>query len=144
MIRRPPRSTRTDTLFPYTTLFRSRLPTNASSSQPPVAGEEAINTAIGSSSPSRIRPRLLARRAFSSYHAARSDSRPFSKARRFPVPDKLTAADLKPLCEVMRRLRDPENGCPWDVQQDFASIAPYTIEEAYEVADAIEIGRAHV
>ena len=38
----------------------------------------------------------------------------------------------------MIRLRDPETGCPWDVAQDFASIAPYTIEEAYEVADAIE------
>ena len=38
----------------------------------------------------------------------------------------------------MARLRDPERGCPWDVQQDFASIAAYTIEEAYEVADAIE------
>ena len=37
----------------------------------------------------------------------------------------------------MQRLRDPENGCPWDVKQDFASIAPYTIEESYEVADAI-------
>jgi ATP diphosphatase len=36
----------------------------------------------------------------------------------------------------MARLRDPQNGCPWDVQQDFNSIAPYTIEEAYEVADA--------
>ena len=44
------------------------------------------------------------------------------------------------LLDVMRRLRDPENGCPWDVDQDFASIAPYTIEEAYEVADAIERG----
>jgi NTP pyrophosphatase (non-canonical NTP hydrolase) len=41
------------------------------------------------------------------------------------------------LLAVMRRLRDPERGCPWDVQQDFASIAPYAIEEAYEVADAI-------
>ena len=41
------------------------------------------------------------------------------------------------LLEIMRRLRDPENGCPWDVKQDFSSIAPYTIEEAYEVADAI-------
>ncbi|KRE88876.1 nucleoside triphosphate hydrolase [Frateuria sp. Soil773] len=40
----------------------------------------------------------------------------------------------------MARLRDPERGCPWDVQQDFASIAPYTIEEAYEVADAIDRG----
>jgi len=42
------------------------------------------------------------------------------------------------LIEIMRRLRDPETGCPWDVEQDFATIAPYTIEEAYEVADAIE------
>ena len=42
------------------------------------------------------------------------------------------------LLEIMRRLRDPETGCPWDVEQDFATIAPYTIEEAYEVADAIE------
>ena len=41
------------------------------------------------------------------------------------------------LLEIMQRLRDPENGCPWDVQQDFSTIAPFTIEEAYEVADAI-------
>ena len=41
------------------------------------------------------------------------------------------------LLEIMRRLRDPETGCPWDIEQDFDSIAPYTIEEAYEVADAI-------
>ncbi|MDQ3160229.1 MAG: hypothetical protein M3Q51_04295, partial [Pseudomonadota bacterium] len=40
----------------------------------------------------------------------------------------------------MATLRDPERGCPWDVQQTFASIAPYTIEEAYEVADAIDRG----
>ena len=40
----------------------------------------------------------------------------------------------------MAKLRDPATGCPWDVKQDFASIAPYTIEEAYEVADAIESG----
>ncbi len=44
------------------------------------------------------------------------------------------------LLEIMQRLRDPEKGCPWDVQQDFSSIAPYTIEEAYEVADAIARG----
>ncbi len=44
------------------------------------------------------------------------------------------------LIEIMARLRDPETGCPWDIEQDFASIAPYTIEEAYEVADAIERG----
>ncbi|MDN5786817.1 nucleoside triphosphate pyrophosphohydrolase [Pseudorhodobacter sp.] len=41
------------------------------------------------------------------------------------------------LLEIMARLRDPTGGCPWDLEQDFASIAPYTIEEAYEVADAI-------
>jgi len=41
------------------------------------------------------------------------------------------------LLEVMRRLRDPDGGCAWDIAQDFASIAPYTIEEAYEVADAV-------
>ena len=40
----------------------------------------------------------------------------------------------------MRRLRDPEKGCPWDLKQDFSTIAPYTIEEAYEVADAIAHG----
>jgi MazG family protein len=46
--------------------------------------------------------------------------------------------EIDKLLEVMTRLRDPQNGCPWDLQQDFASVAPYTIEEAYEVADAIE------
>ena len=45
---------------------------------------------------------------------------------------------LPRLLEIMRRLRDPETGCPWDIEQDFATIAPHTIEEAYEVADAIE------
>jgi len=44
---------------------------------------------------------------------------------------------LEDLLAVMSRLRDPESGCPWDVKQSFATIAPYTIEEAYEVADAI-------
>ena len=47
-------------------------------------------------------------------------------------------AGIERLLEIMRRLRDPETGCPWDIEQDFATIAPYTIEEAYEVADAIE------
>lgn len=42
------------------------------------------------------------------------------------------------LVEIMARLRDPVSGCPWDIEQSFATIAPYTIEEAYEVADAIE------
>ncbi len=45
---------------------------------------------------------------------------------------------LDRLLWIMRKLRDPEGGCPWDLEQDFATIAPYTIEEAYEVADAIE------
>jgi ATP diphosphatase len=49
------------------------------------------------------------------------------------VPDGLAR-----LITVMQRLRDPETGCPWDIEQDFRTIAPYTIEEAYEVADAIE------
>ena len=48
--------------------------------------------------------------------------------------------DIGRLIEIMAALRDPKTGCPWDVQQDFSSVAPYTIEEAYEVADAIERG----
>jgi ATP diphosphatase len=48
--------------------------------------------------------------------------------------------DIGELLAVMTRLRTPVTGCPWDLEQDFASIAPYTIEEAYEVADAIERG----
>ena len=48
--------------------------------------------------------------------------------------------DISRLIEIMAALRDPKTGCPWDIEQDFASIAPYTIEEAYEVADAIERG----
>lgn len=47
-------------------------------------------------------------------------------------------ADIRPLAEIMERLRNPESGCPWDIVQDFRTIAPYTIEEAYEVADACE------
>lgn len=45
--------------------------------------------------------------------------------------------DIEKLLQIMRRLRDPRSGCPWDLEQTFATIAPYTIEEAYEVADAI-------
>jgi nucleoside triphosphate diphosphatase len=63
------------------------------------------------------------------------------------TPDDQTQSDrlvhdpdggLPRLREIMARLRAPQGGCPWDLEQDFASIAPYTIEEAYEVADAIE------
>lgn len=46
--------------------------------------------------------------------------------------------DVSRLLRIMAQLRDREHGCPWDIEQDFASIAPYTIEEAYEVADAID------
>ena len=49
-------------------------------------------------------------------------------------------ARMERLLEIMALLRDPERGCPWDVEQDFASIAPYTLEEAYEVEDAIRRG----
>ena len=48
-----------------------------------------------------------------------------------------TQRGIDELLAVMRRLRDPQQGCPWDIEQTFATIAPYTIEEAYEVADAI-------
>ncbi len=48
--------------------------------------------------------------------------------------------DIRELLDIMARLRNPDGGCPWDLEQDFASIAPYTIEEAYEVADAIDRG----
>jgi MazG family protein len=48
------------------------------------------------------------------------------------------AAAFTQLIDIMARLRNPDGGCPWDLEQDFATIAPYTIEEAYEVADAIE------
>ena len=54
------------------------------------------------------------------------------------IPDAPT--QLQRLLAIMARLRDPERGCPWDVEQTFATIAPHTIEEAYEVADAIERG----
>ena len=50
------------------------------------------------------------------------------------------SAQIEDLLAVMVRLRDPQNGCPWDITQTFATIAPYTIEEAYEVADAIARG----
>jgi nucleoside triphosphate diphosphatase len=50
----------------------------------------------------------------------------------------MPTTEIRNLQEIMEKLRTPVTGCPWDLQQDFASIAPYTIEEAYEVADAIE------
>lgn len=56
----------------------------------------------------------------------------------------MTAApDLARLLDIMARLRNPDGGCPWDVEQSFRTIAPYTIEEAYEVAEAAEAGDVH-
>ena len=52
----------------------------------------------------------------------------------------MAESGIDDLLRIMARLRDPVHGCPWDVKQDFATIAPYTIEEAYEVADAIDRG----
>jgi ATP diphosphatase len=50
------------------------------------------------------------------------------------------SSDIRRLIEIMAALRDPVAGCPWDIEQTFASIVPFTIEEAYEVADAVERG----
>ncbi len=55
-------------------------------------------------------------------------------------PEKGDRREIATLLAIMARLRDPENGCPWDARQTFGTIAPYTIEEAYEVADAIMRG----
>jgi ATP diphosphatase len=54
------------------------------------------------------------------------------------MSDVTPTREIAALIEIMRRLRDPKSGCPWDIEQNFVSIAPYTIEEAYEVAGAIE------
>ncbi|MDP0925597.1 nucleoside triphosphate pyrophosphohydrolase [Paracoccus onubensis] len=51
---------------------------------------------------------------------------------------KNAGAEITRLIDIMAELRDPKTGCPWDIEQDFASISPYTIEEAHEVADAID------
>src|SRR5215472_5273411 len=57
-----------------------------------------------------------------------------------PIRDTAMIRPLDRLLAIMARLRDPQNGCPWDREQSFATIAPYTLEEAYEVADAIARG----
>jgi tetrapyrrole methylase family protein/MazG family protein/ATP diphosphatase len=56
------------------------------------------------------------------------------------MSETLEKSAIDRLKEVMARLRDPDRGCPWDIEQSFATIAPYTVEEAYEVADVIERG----
>ena len=53
------------------------------------------------------------------------------------TPTIAASRDIRRLIEIMAALRTPVTGCPWDLEQSFATIAPYTIEEAYEVADAI-------
>src|SRR5437762_10843778 len=58
-------------------------------------------------------------------------------------PPTTLSRDIKALLEIMAALRTPGTGCPWDLAQNFATIAPYTIEEAYEVADAIARGDLH-
>jgi len=78
-----------------------------------------------------------------------TDSRHGPNERALPMPDPEPATHrareaegaLTALIELMARLRNPERGCPWDLEQTFATVAPYTIEEAYEVADAIEQGQ---
>ena len=60
---------------------------------------------------------------------------PTPEAEKIPMPE---AEKIDARLAIMARLRAPDGGCPWDLEQDFRTIAPYTIEEAYEVADAIE------
>ena len=50
------------------------------------------------------------------------------------------SGEISRLLEIMKRLRDPKDGCPWDIEQTYETIAPCTIEEAYEVSDAIDQG----
>ncbi len=69
-------------------------------------------------------------------HGAREPAAPDSPTA--PRPD--AAAAMERLLAIMARLRNPDSGCPWDLEQDFTTIAPYTIEEAYEVAEAIARG----
>ena len=66
------------------------------------------------------------------------DAAPTPPAPAHTAPE--TASETERLLGIMARLRDPETGCPWDREQSFATIAPYTIEEAYEVAEAIASG----
>src|SRR5262249_14334857 len=102
------------------------------------------------------RPRRPPPSHVSHRHAARYRARTFPSStllRILPYNGRLLAGDcrrrmndgpmtssLDRLLSIMARLRDPKHGCPWDREQDFATIAPYTIEEAYEVADAIARG----
>lgn len=110
------------------------------------ATKKRMNHSSGSSAPFPLAPDI----PYAATNDARKtrlvimeDKRPASD--RFPYRDRLaieseTAQPLDRLLAIMDRLRDPDGGCPWDIEQTFRTIAPYTIEEAYEVADAIERG----
>lgn len=79
------------------------------------------------------------------FERARPSNEPASRRMTTPVSQPTTnrsgaSASLERLLEIMSRLRDPVSGCSWDLEQTFATVAPYTIEEAYEVADAIAHG----
>jgi uncharacterized protein YabN with tetrapyrrole methylase and pyrophosphatase domain len=76
--------------------------------------------------------------AFAALLAVNSPFVPFADCWPLMQPSR----DIRGLIDIMAALRDPVSGCPWDVQQTFASIAPFTLEEAYEVVDAIERGTA--
>jgi ATP diphosphatase len=67
-----------------------------------------------------------------------TEARPREPRRDAVTPSGHDTAEIRSLLDIMARLRTPGAGCPWDLEQTFATIAPYTIEEAYEVADAIE------
>jgi nucleoside triphosphate diphosphatase len=69
-----------------------------------------------------------------------SNSGPSSEAQLAETAAPAKPYTLKTLLEIMAALRDPETGCPWDIKQTFETIAPYTVEEAYEVGDAIDRG----
>lgn len=73
-------------------------------------------------------------------HGAASDGGPIADAARGARATVAPGRDIAVLVDIMARLRDPATGCPWDVEQTFATIAPYTIEEACEVAEAISRG----
>src|SRR5215472_3131868 len=68
---------------------------------------------------------------------ARNPAMTVAKTSKTSDPTFVPARDIARLLDIMAALRTPKTGCPWDLEQNFATIAPYTIEEAYEVADAI-------
>ena len=113
-------------------------PARAKTTRPKSRGAGRAKSKSGAA---RAKSKSSAARAKSKSSAARARAR--SGAARRKTPDPLQDAGAAPidrLLAVMARLRDPKRGCPWDLEQSFRSIVPHTIEEAYEVADAIERG----